>query len=460
MTRSYRNYLKEALPRYRVPGAAVFLGREGEALLHEGFGFADVAQERPVTPDTVFGIASLTKSFTALAVLQLVERGALREEQRVADFFDSFRKPGLDAIQLRHLMSNSSGLPPMGFRRNALSRDIERDPSRELLGLDMKDHLPPIDTVEQLAKAIAGHNPPLLGEPGTVFSYCNEGFGLLTRVIELASGQDYVTFVTENILEPLGMRRSVFHPDDLALLPDVSNLYSYIGGYERVEETPGYYWAPSLIGTGYLRSTVGDLARYAAVHNGTSDVELLSPELLRRMSEPVVQVSPGVHYGYGLTIRGAQHGVRVIHHGGSTKGVGSHLAMVPERGVTSIVLTNLSGCPVAEFAFTGVNAALGLPLDTPPYRHPPVTIDEATRDSYAGTFSSEEFEKVRIEVTEDGQLLAHTGTTSAAARPVAGNALAFEQNGSTILVQFLEPAAEGGYRTVRFGSRVLKREHA
>ncbi|HLR46221.1 MAG TPA: serine hydrolase domain-containing protein, partial [Deinococcales bacterium] len=162
MTSLYRDYLRNKLPRYRVPGAAVLLQRDGDVLLHEGFGFADVAEGRRVTPDTVFGVASITKSFTTMAVLQLVEAGKLREDQLASEFFSVLEKPGLDRIQLKHLMSNSSGLPPMGFRRNALSRDIEKDPSRELLGLDMKDHLPPIDTVEQLAEAIAEHNPPLL----------------------------------------------------------------------------------------------------------------------------------------------------------------------------------------------------------------------------------------------------------------------------------------------------------
>lgn len=457
MANDYRNYLTDALPRYRVPGAAVLLERNGEVLLHEGFGFADVAEARPVTPDTVFGVASITKSFTTMSVLQLVEAGRLREDQRAAEFFPAFEKAGLDRIELRHLMSNSSGLPPMGFRRNALSRDIAVDPSRELLGLDMKNHLPPIDTVEQLSEAIAEHNPTLLGAPGTIYSYSNEAFGLLTRVIELASGTDYVSWVTANILEPLSMTRSVFRVPDLDALEDVSNLYSYIGGFERVEVTPGYYWAPSLIGTGYLRSTVADLARYAALHNGRSPVQVLDPQLLKRMSEPVVQVSPGVHYGYGLMIRGAQHGARVIHHGGSTKGVGAHLAMVPEAGVTSVVLTNITGCPVAEFAFHGVNHALGLPLDTPILQQTPVSPDEATLRSYEGTFASEELEKVSLRLNQDGDLEAETGKTVAVVQPIAGNAVRFEVNGASALLQFLEPADQGGYRTVRFGSRVLHR---
>src|SRR5690625_6438315 len=131
-----------------------------------------------------------------MAVLQLVEAGKLREDQPAAEFFSVLEKPGLDRIELRHLMSNSSGLPPMGFRRNALSRSIQADPSRELLGLDMKDHLPPIDTFDELAEAIAEHDPPLLGEAGTVYSYSNEAFGLLTGVIEQASGQSYVAYLT------------------------------------------------------------------------------------------------------------------------------------------------------------------------------------------------------------------------------------------------------------------------
>lgn len=458
MSNAYREYLNEALLRYRVPGAAAYLEHQGEIVLHEGFGLADVAEQRPVTPDTVFGVASITKSFTAMAVLQLVETGQLREDQHAAEFFPAFAKPGLDRIQLRHLMSNSSGLPPLGFRRNALSRDIAADPSRELLGLDMKDHLPPIDTVEELAEAIGAHNPRLLGEPGTVFSYSNESFGLLTRVIELVSGIDYVTFVRDSILKPLGMTRSVFHRSDLATLPDVSNLYSYIGGFSRVEPTPGYYWAPALIGTGYLRSTTRDLARYAALHRNPENSTILSPELVRRMSTPVVQVSPGVHYGYGLTIRGERHGFRVIHHGGSTKGVGAHLAVAPDAAAVSIVLTNITGCPVASFAFAGLNAALGLPLSTPVLRQQEVAASLETLVNYTGTFSSEEHQKVRLELSDAGTLVAHTGTTTADATVISGNAVTFPQNGNVMLVQYLTPSEDGGYETVQFGSRILRRE--
>src|SRR5690625_2256568 len=245
MPSSYRKYLEQALPRYRVPGAAAYLEHGGKVVLAEGFGFANVEEKREVTPDTVFGVASITKSFTTMAVLQLVENGHLREDQRAAEFFPAFERSGLDEIRLRHLMTNSSGLPLLGFRRNALSRDIAADPARDLLGLDMKNHLPPIDTVEELSEAIADHNPPLLAEPGSIFSYSNESFGLLTRVIEMAAGQNYVRYVTENILEPLNMSRSVFYREDLAAMDNVSNLYSYIHGFERVEPTPGYYWAPA-----------------------------------------------------------------------------------------------------------------------------------------------------------------------------------------------------------------------
>lgn len=457
MPDAYRDYLQQALPRYRVPGASVLLEREGEVLLHEGFGFADMAARQPVTPDTVFGVASVTKSFTCLAAMQLVEAGNLREDQRAAEFFPVLAKPGLERIELRHLMSNSSGLPPMGFRRNALSRSIETDPSRDLLGLKMEDHLPPIDTAEELAAAIAELNPSLLGAPGEVYSYSNECFGLLTRIVELASGRDYVTYATENILAPLGMSRSVYTLRDLDALDDVSNLYSYIDGFERVEVTPGYYWAPALIGTGYLRSTVRDLARYAAVHNGRAAAEVLSPAGLARMSQPVVEVSPGVGYGYGLMIRAGHHGARVVHHGGSTKGVGAHLAMVPEAGVTCVVLTNITGCPVQEFAFTGLNAALGLPLATPAHRYDPATVDRETLASYTGTYRSDEQVTLRIELDGNGELRAHSGPTSAPATTVAGNALTFEQNGSLPLVQFLTRGDDGHYETVRYGSRVLHR---
>ena len=96
---AYRDHLEQQFNRYRVPGAAVLLERDGEPLLHAGFGHADLAQERPVNKDTVFGVASITKSFTTMAVLQLVQAGVLCEEQRAADFYPAFTRPGLDRIE-------------------------------------------------------------------------------------------------------------------------------------------------------------------------------------------------------------------------------------------------------------------------------------------------------------------------------------------------------------------------
>src|SRR5690554_4833862 len=145
VTQDLEERIDALMTRHHVPATSVHVRRAGEVLLSAGFGKAGVG--RAATADTVVRVASITKSLSCLAVMQLADNGRLRTNQRVADFFSTFNRPGWDGIELHHLMSNSSGLPPMGFRRNGLARAIEADPSRELLGLRMEDHLPPLDSV-------------------------------------------------------------------------------------------------------------------------------------------------------------------------------------------------------------------------------------------------------------------------------------------------------------------------
>ena len=450
VTQDLEERIDALMTRHHVPATSVHVRRAGEVLLSAGFGQA--AEGRAATADTVFGVASITKSLSCLAVMQLADNGRLRTNQRVADLFSTFNRPGWDGIELHHLMSNSSGLPPMGFRRNGLARAIEADPSRELLGLRMEDHLPPLDSVAELAGAIGDADVRLLGPPGSIFSYSNEGFSLLGGVIEQASGTDYVTYVTRHILEPLGMTRSVFTLEDLAALDDVADLYSYVGGYSRVRNTPGYYWAPALLASGYLRSSAPDLARYVDVFSDAAANRIVSPGALEAMMTPHVQLTADTWYGYGLKVSPDHHGVRIIHHGGSTKGVGATLSFAPDLRHSSIVLTNISDCPVQEMAFEGLHAALGMPPGTPTE-----TFAEGVPDAgYAGTYRSAEHVTLVVQVDGAGQIRVRSGALTTVARPLADSSISFAANGSQVHVKFLD-RDEAGFRTLRYGMRVLHR---
>lgn len=452
-------HLESMRSERRVPGASVMLTRNGVTLFHEGLGFADREEQRRVTPDTVFGVASVTKSFTCLAIMQLADAGKLDVHAPVADYLPAFTRSGstdLTGITVHHLMSNSSGLPPMGFRRNALARSIKADPSRELLGLDLTRHQPPIDTVDELISAISAAGITLLRPPGRIFSYSNEGFALLGRIIEVVSGSDYVTYVTRNILEPLNMSRSVFTLEDLEALPDVANLYSYIKGFEQVEPTPGYYWAPAMLSAGYLRSTTADLNRYAQAFLELSPVELASPTALQQMQQPAVQVSARSWYGYGFMIHPDHHGQRVVEHGGSTKGVGANLAFVPAAGVAGVTLTNITGCPVNAMNRAGINLALGLPLDAAYESFSTLDLPDAELERFTGTFESAELVTLEVRSNDTGGLEVQDGTLRQPAVPVAPDAIQFDSNGRDTLAQFFSEQ-RGKFQEVRYGLRILRR---
>lgn len=241
MRNEYKEHLEGILTERRIPGAGVYVGRKGEALFDEGVGLADREAGRPVTSNTVFGIGSITKSFTALGVMQLQDAGKLRVTDRVIDYLPALGTSSNKAygdITLHHLLTNSSGLPPLPFLNNALARSVLADVSRELLDIKPEKYEPAIDTTDELVQMIADAAPKLLRDPGVIFSYSNEGFAMLGRIIEVVSGKGYNDYITERILQPLGMSRSLIDPAGLDALGDVTELYSYIQGYERVERTP------------------------------------------------------------------------------------------------------------------------------------------------------------------------------------------------------------------------------
>lgn len=449
----FRNYVNQTLQERLIPGASVIVRKGDDTLLHEGFGWANREEQVPVSPDTVFGIGSVTKSFTSLAIMQLADEGKLSVDDPVADYLTDFTRSGetdLTGITLHHLLSNSSGLPPLPFLRGALHDSVRDDPNRELMGMDLDQYVPAIATTDELVRAMIDSELRLLRRPGVLFSYSNEGFAMLGRIVELVSGQRYEDYVYANILNPLDMDRSSFGEKEQ---DDVTELYSYIGGFERVEATPGWWKAPSMTAAGFLRSTTGDMARYGQVYLGNTD--LISPDSLARMTHPHIQTSVQRWYGYGLMIQPDYHGRKMVEHGGNIKGVAAYLTMFPEEQLVSVALTNITGGPVADMALAGLNVPLGLPLHTEREVYTPVNLAEAQLRKFCGLYRSAENSEVEISL-EDGQLQADLRQTKLRATPVARDSLLVNLNGANTVMRFLEEDASG-FPAVFFGFRVLEK---
>ncbi len=389
--------------RSRIPGLSLGVTRRGRTVLAKGYGFRDRERGLPATPSTVYGIASVTKSFTALAVLRLEEHGRLRVSDPVQRHLPEFRTPSprwTPKIRLHHFLSHTSGLPPLPSIYYASARSLARDPPYDprvarRVGVD-PDH-EPLDSYEQVLDFLATERYRMLGPPGRHFSYSNEAFGLLGAVIERASGRTYESFLEEEVLRPAGMTRTTFDTGIMMRFPEVTTLYSPKRTGRRPRLVPSQDWweDTSLRACGSLRTNIDDLLSYGEIYRTAGKVgreTVVSAASVRKMLRPYVPVEPGsgVFYGYGVAVRPDYHGTLLAFHGGGLKGVSSEFAVVPEKGIVGAVLANVENVPSSLVLRAAINQQLGLPLRTPFFDVPAPSAAPRSLQEYRGWYCSGE----------------------------------------------------------------------
>jgi CubicO group peptidase (beta-lactamase class C family) len=289
----------------------VLVIRRGERLLARGYGMADLENGVPNALHTKFRIGSITKMFTAMAVMMLAERGKLRFEDLLSGYLDDIPDHWSD-ITLHHLLSNSSGIVHSwalpGFTENMSLRAT---------------------TGETIQKFV---DQPLVASPGEKYHYSGAGFFVLSQVVEKVSGQSYEAFLREHILEPLEMADTgCDHPDPI--LPHRAR--GYAPAEDGLINSPMIYM-PILTGGGNLYSTVEDLAKWDAALNAG---KLISESSYERMFTPVLN-----NYAYGWRVM-VEDGRRSVMHGGGVSGFNTFLLRFPEDDVCVIVLSNVKPAP-------------------------------------------------------------------------------------------------------------------
>ncbi|WP_018924445.1 serine hydrolase domain-containing protein [Salsuginibacillus kocurii] len=361
----FEAFAEKVIEEHEIPGVAVGLMQGQGQAYKKGFGFRDKEKGLPVTSSTVFGLASITKSFTCMAILQLQEQGKLRVTDPVTTYLPEFKtmSSNMEKVTIHHFMTHTSGLQPLDSHLAANKRSFEKDPSiHDYPGVKMKFvNRDPIDTYEQLMDYIASLDVELLGEPGEAFSYSNDAYGLLGAIITRVSGQAYESYVDEKILQPIGMKHSSFFPDPSF---ELTTLYAKRENEEGSEVYPAPVWwdAPAMRGTGAMKSSIDDMLTYAQVflnHGEQNGTRILSAENIEEMMTPHVEMEPGRYYGYGFMIRPDYYGCKLVEHGGSKKAISSLLALVPERQLAGITLTNLAGVPASEILHAALNVQEG-----------------------------------------------------------------------------------------------------
>ena len=395
-----------------IPGGAVVVVQDGAVVLAEGFGSRDMATEKRSTPDTIFGIASLTKSFTALALLMLEAEGKLELNDPLRTHLPAFRYPGFGQddggeVRLWHAASHTSGVPTLPGLSYALRPSQTGDPGERFLR-DYPEGVPTLQTTADLLGFLAAQTAPPVAAPGRGVSYQNDIYGLLGAVIETVSGVPYAQFVEEKILAPLGMTRSTFDPVRAEALGNVTTLYAENPG-GHVYASPQWEHAPAHLATGFLKASARDLGRYLNFLLEPTPALNISPERLQQLWTPRAWCAPGTGYGLGLMVRPDYHGVTLVRHGGGLKGVSSHLGLVPERKLGVAVLSNLEDKPISRLWLAAVNAVLGLESDTPFYSPPTREAPLAMKRKLAGRYRSlEPWGKFEVRLEGD-VLLARSG---------------------------------------------------
>ena len=303
--------------RTDAPGAGVFVALDGKVLYRKAFGLANLEERTPITTATNFRLASVTKQFTATAVLLLAERGQLSLDDPLTRFFPGFARAA-HGVKVRHLLGHTSGL------------------------LDYEDLIPPGTTVPLKDKdvlALVGKQDRLYFAPGSQFRYSNTGYALLALIVEKVSGRPFAQFLAKNIFDPLGMAGTVAYEAGISKVARRAYGYSEKDGardgrFERTDQS----LTSSVLGDGGIYSSVEDLWRWDQALYGT---RLLPAETLAKAFQAGMPTSdqPGSGYGYGWYVA-SHRGTRKVWHYGETLGFSTYLARYPDKRLTIIMLTN------------------------------------------------------------------------------------------------------------------------
>jgi CubicO group peptidase (beta-lactamase class C family) len=299
----------------RAPGCAVGVTRGGQVVLAKGYGMADLEHDTPITSDTRFYIASISKQFTAMAVVLLARDGRLSLDDSIRKWVPEVPRFGA-GITLRHLLYHTSGLRDY-FTLLAVSGWPSDGP-----------------LTEQQFLTLVGRQRGLNFQPGDEFLYSNTGYVLLSIVVRRASGTSLREFASERIFKPLGMTHTEYRDDHTALIPQRAVGYQPVGSTYRLSQ-PEF----DVVGDGGIYSTVEDLVKWDANFEtgwvgGADGIALLQSPGSLNDGQPI-------QYALAQTI-GQFHGITTFSHGGSYGGYRSALLRFPERNLSVITLCNTS----------------------------------------------------------------------------------------------------------------------
>jgi CubicO group peptidase (beta-lactamase class C family) len=423
--------LDEVASRYYKadePGAAVLVLRDGKPILRKAYGMADLEQAVRMRPEHVLEIGSITKQFTAMAILQLVEQGKIGLGDEITKFLPDYPTQG-KKITIEHLLTHTSGIQDV--------TEMASFPST------MRQDVTPQEIIDRFK------NEPMEFAPGTKWKYDNSGYVLLGAILEKVSGQSYGDYLRKHVFPPAGLTNTAYG-DLAAIIP------GRVRGYERENGhvvNADYLSMTVPFAAGALVSTVDDLAKWTdAVATG----KLVSSSLVQHAwSSARLNDGSATGYGYGWIV-GNAFGTRVIQHDGNINGFSSAELWMPDEKVFVAVLTNLGsgGTDTTFVANQLASYAIGRPFDPVA-----ITLPAGRLQEYTGVYRADD-KTTRTISLENGQLFSQRSGGARAPLEASGSdvffidlsltTFRFERNASgKVIAMTVDPVLAPSSRAVR-----------
>ena len=367
------------------PGIAILVVRDGELQMRRCYGMANLEHKVPITPDTVFDIASVSKQFCGLAVSMLIEKGEISLQDDIRTYIPELPDFG-HTITIDHLVHHTSGI-----------RDWPS--TLALAGWQMDD----VISFEQIL-TMAFNQQDLNFTPGNEYSYSNTGYNLLAEMVKRVTGKTFRQWTDENIFQPLGMKDTHFHDDHTEVVPNKA--------YGYVRSSDGTFRAVlnglTALGSSSLYTTINDLAKWVM---NLDDPKIGGKAVLERMvTTSVLNSGKKNTYAFGLGV-GEYRGLRTLSHGGSWASFRTYLVHFPDQRFSVVTLLNYSPSNSSRAAYEVVDIYLADELKprsekAEPEKREPVQVPLPVLDEYVGMYRLGPAWYVSITRDED-QLFSH-----------------------------------------------------
>jgi CubicO group peptidase (beta-lactamase class C family) len=381
-------------------GATAIVARKGKVIYHKAFGMANLELNVPMQVDHVFRIGSITKQFTAIAILQLMEQGKLNLQDEISKFIPGYPTHG-HKITIEHLLNHTSGIKSY----------TDMEDFRAWITLDQK----PEEVIDRFK------NQPMEFAPGTQWSYNNSGYFLLGYIIEKVSGKTYPEYIESQFFKPLGMKHSLYGSD--------KKIVKNRAGAYTIEDTAIVHadlMSMTLpYAAGSIQSTVGDLWVW---HKALHSYRLVKKESLDKAFSPAKLAGGKTHpYGYGFGFQNVQ-GSPTIEHGGGINGFLTQSMYVPQEDVFVAVFSNCNCKPPGDVAAKMAALSIGKP-----YNWKEISLDNPTLQGYTGVYENDEGE-VRYITLEGNQLFSQReGSGKLSLKAFQKDQFFFEERLNTLL---------------------------